>query len=218
MAGIDEAGRGACAGPLVVAAVVLEPSRRGRIKGVADSKLLTAGARDRVYEEVVVKARAWSVVTISSDELDSIGLHVANLAGMRRALARLGVRPDYAISDGYAVTGLGVPSLGVWKGDRVSASAAAAGVLAKVTRDRIMTELHQDWPNYGFDVHKGYVTAGHREALAKFGPCPVHRTCFAPVRAASSESPVESLVDVTSHDVVPEAVGTTTRDPRKGAA
>ncbi len=198
VAGIDEAGRGACAGPLVVAAVILAPGSHGRIEGLADSKVLSASARDRVYGEVLAKARAHCVVTVSASEVDYLGLHVANLAGMRRALARLNVRPNFAVSDGYGVSGLGIPSLGMWKGDQVCAATAAAGVLAKVTRDRIMAQLHELLPRFGFDAHKGYATAAHREALAKYGPCPQHRRCFAPVRAAS-HSPVRAANVVSGH-------------------
>src|SRR4051794_16590663 len=155
VAGADEAGRGACAGPLVVAAAVLPATRRGEVPGLADSKLLTPLARERVYGEGVARALAYAVVVIPAEEVDRRGLHVCNLAGMRRAFAALTVRPDYALTDGFAVTGLGVPGLGVWKGDRVAACVAAASVLAKVTRDRIMVELDQEFPGYGFAEHKG---------------------------------------------------------------
>ncbi|MGV1035821.1 MAG: ribonuclease HII [Candidatus Nanopelagicales bacterium] len=190
VAGVDEAGRGACAGPLVVAAVVLG-SRAGhypRIDELTDSKLLTALARERVYDRVVERAAAWSVVVIDAQEIDRIGLHVANIEGMRRALARTNADVDYVLSDGYPVPGIPAPSLGMWKGDQVSASVAAAGVIAKVTRDRILVTLHERRPEYGFDVHKGYVTADHRQALAKHGPCDEHRFCFEPVRLAASVS------------------------------
>ncbi len=188
VAGVDEAGRGACAGPLVVAAVVLG-ARAGhypKIEELTDSKLLTAPARERVYGRVIDRAAAWSVIVIDAPEIDRIGLHVANIEGMRRALARTNADVDYVLSDGYPVPGIPAPSLGMWKGDQVSASVAAAGVIAKVTRDRIMVTLHERWPEYGFDVHKGYVTADHRRALADRGPCDVHRFCFEPVRLAAA--------------------------------
>lgn len=191
IAGVDEAGRGACAGPLVVASVLLRTRASGRpfeIEELGDSKVLTAAARERVYERVTASALSWTAVVISPGDVDRIGLHVANIEGMRRALARLSVAPDYVLSDGFSVPGLTAPNLGIWKGDRVASSVAAAGVVAKVTRDRIMTKLHDEYPQYGFDVHKGYVTASHREALAKHGPAPVHRYCFEPVRRAAQRT------------------------------
>jgi ribonuclease HII len=178
VAGTDEAGRGACAGPLVVAAVVLPEGRRGQVPGLADSKLLTPAARERVYDAVLARAVSWSVVAIPPGEVDRIGLHVCNVEGMRRALARLPVAPAYVLTDGFPVSGLPAPTLAVWKGDRVSASIAAASVVAKVTRDRIMTELHERYPTYDFAGHKGYVTPTHSAALDAHGPCPEHRFSY----------------------------------------
>jgi ribonuclease HII len=178
VAGIDEAGRGACAGPLVVAAVVLDPVRIKRMAGLADSKLLTAAAREDVYAEVLRWALDWHVVVIGNDQIDQLGLHVCNVAGMRRAFAGLRCRPGYVLTDGFPVRGLGVPALAVWKGDRVTASVAAASVLAKVTRDRMMRDLHERYPLYGFDRHKGYNTEEHERALTEHGPSPVHRYSF----------------------------------------
>src|SRR3954469_1737933 len=149
VAGADEAGRGACAGPLVVAAVVLPDGKRGQVPGLADSKLLTPLARERVYTQVVRRALAWSVVVIPPQEVDRRGLHVSNVVGMRRALARLDVKPAYVLTDGFPVPGLDVPGLAMWKGDRVSGCIAAASVIAKVTRDRMMTKLHTRFPAYG---------------------------------------------------------------------
>jgi ribonuclease HII len=185
VAGVDEAGRGACAGPLVVAAAVLPAGRRGEVPGLADSKLLTPLARERVYAEVVRRAASWSAVVISPQEVDRIGLHVANVVGMRRALAQLTVEPAYALTDGFPVPGLEVPGLAVWKGDRVAACIAAASVVAKVTRDRLMVALHDHWPNYDFASHKGYCTADHQAALVEHGPCPEHRFSYVNVRAAA---------------------------------
>ncbi len=172
VAGADEAGRGACAGPLVVAACILPPGRRGRIDGLDDSKLLTAAVRERLYAEIVGRAVAYSIVVVPAAEIDAYGLHVANLAGMRRALGTLRPEPGYALTDGFPVPGLGVPATAVWKGDATVACIAAASILAKVTRDAIMTELHEHWPHYEFAQHKGYVTPGHAAALTEFGPCP----------------------------------------------
>src|SRR5215203_4600051 len=143
IAGADEAGRGACAGPLVAAACVLPAGRRGRVPGLADSKLLTPAARERVYAEVVDRAVAWSVVVMPVPDLDARGMHVTNIEALRRAVWLLDPGADYVLTDGFPVSGLARPTLAVWKGDRVAACVAAASVLAKVTRDRIMTELHE---------------------------------------------------------------------------
>lgn len=188
VAGADEAGRGACAGPLVVAAAVLRDGRAGEVPGLADSKLLTPLARERIYAEVVQRAEAWSVVVVPADEIDRIGLHVANVEGMRRALARLDRRLGYVLTDGFPVAGLGVPGLAVWKGDRVAACVAAASVLAKVTRDRLMVELHERYPAYDFATHKGYVTPEHQAALDAHGPCPEHRRSYVNVARAAGEN------------------------------
>jgi ribonuclease HII len=187
VAGADEAGRGACAGPLVVAAAILPPGRRGEVPGLADSKLLTPAARERVYDEVVARAVAYAVVVIPATEVDRDGLQVCNLAGMRRALAALTTPADYVLTDGFPVAGLGAPGLAVWKGDRVAACIAAASVVAKVTRDRIMVELDQKYPGYGFAEHKGYSTDDHVAALAERGPCPEHRLSYANVAAAAAK-------------------------------
>lgn len=172
VAGADEAGRGACAGPLVAAACILG----GRsIPGLDDSKRLTESARERVYAAVVKRAVAWAVVRVEPEECDRLGMHVANLEALRRAVSRLEVAPDFVLTDGFPVDGLGRPSLAMWKGDAVTASVAAASVLAKVTRDRIMLDYHADYPDYRFDIHKGYCTRLHQDALDERGPCPVHR-------------------------------------------
>ena len=193
VAGVDEAGRGACAGPLVAGAVVLPPGRAGIVPGLADSKLLTEKARERVYVQVLRRALAWSVVVVSHEECDRLGMHVANVEALRRAVARLEVRPSYVLTDGFPVDGLEVPGLAVWKGDRVAACIAAASVIAKVTRDRIMTELDSDWPAYEFAVHKGYITDAHSAALDRHGPSPVHRMRFVNVRRAAGLEPATSV-------------------------
>jgi ribonuclease HII len=185
VAGLDEAGRGACAGPLYAAAVVLAPNTR--IAELADSKLLTAAARERVEKRVKQRATAWAVASVDVAELDEIGLHRANLLAFRRAWLRLGLTPDYALCDGFVPGGLGRPELGVWKGDQVSATIAAASVLAKTERDRHMDRLHLEYPDYGFAEHKGYTTPGHRRALAEHGPSAVHRFRFITVRRALRE-------------------------------
>lgn len=178
VAGVDEAGRGACAGPLVVAAVILPADRRRRIEGLADSKLLTAARRERLYDEITAIARAWTALVIPRTDIDRIGLHRCNIAGMRRALAGLKFDPGYVLIDGFRVPGVCAPALPVPKGDRVSACVAAASIVAKVTRDRIMVAMHERYPVYGFDEHKGYITPEHTSALEEHGPCPEHRVSF----------------------------------------
>ncbi|WP_375431214.1 ribonuclease HII [uncultured Friedmanniella sp.] len=178
VAGADEAGRGACAGPLVAGAAILSDSRSRQIKGLNDSKLLTARQRERLYAEITDKALAWAVVCVEPDECDRLGMHVANVMGLRRALLRLDVPATYALTDGFPVDGLGVPGLAVWKGDRVAACVSAASILAKVTRDRIMCELDDVHPEYAFAVHKGYCTPLHQERLDRFGPSATHRMRF----------------------------------------
>jgi ribonuclease HII len=203
VAGADEAGRGACAGPLVVGAVVLPEGRRGQVPGLADSKLLTPAARERVYAQVVARAAAWSVVLIPPAEVDRIGLHRCNVAAMRRALAALDVTPGYVLTDGFPIAGLGVPGLAVWKGDRVAACIAAASVVAKVTRDRIMVDLHERFPVYDFASHKGYITPEHSAALATHGPCAEHRLSFVNVaraRAAMGETRFMGDEDYPDYD------------------
>lgn len=184
VAGVDEAGRGACAGPLVVAACVLRPGDGAALDGLTDSKLLTAAARERYCATIRRRALDHAVVVIPPDEVDRRGVHVANIEGMRRAVAALAVPPGYVLTDGFPVRGLGRPALAVPKGDQVAACVAAASVLAKVTRDRIMTELDAVLPAYRFAEHKGYCTPVHDAALAEHGPSSAHRYSFVNVRAA----------------------------------
>jgi len=200
VAGIDEAGRGACAGPLVVAAAILRPSRSAAVTGIpglADSKALTAQLREEIYEQIVKSALDWSVVIIPPADIDRLGLHVCNVSGMRRALAGLSSKPGYVLTDGFPVRGLGVPALAMWKGDQVAACVAAASILAKITRDRIMTDLDERHPQYGFAQHKGYCTPDHGKALMDHGPCPSHRYSYVnvidAVRARAGQAPVPAL-------------------------
>jgi ribonuclease HII len=183
VAGVDEAGRGALAGPIVAAAVILD----GPIAGLADSKLLTAARRAEVDARIRVQAVAVSVVVIDAAEIDRVGIQPCNIAALRRALAKLAVRPGYVLTDGFAVDGLDVPGLAMWKGDRVAASIAAASVVAKVARDAMMAHMHQQFPAYGFATHKGYATDAHRSALAAHGPCREHRMTWAPIRRVNEE-------------------------------
>ena len=186
VAGVDEAGRGACAGPLVVAACVLRPRDARALDGLTDSKLLTAAAREQYYAVIRRRALDHAVVVIPAGEVDRRGVHVANIEGMRRAVAGLAEPPGYVLTDGFAVRGLGSPALAVPKGDQVAACVAAASVLAKVTRDRIMVELDAEHPHYRFAEHKGYCTPVHDAALAELGPSAVHRRSFVNVRAAAA--------------------------------
>lgn len=199
VAGVDEAGRGACAGPLVVAACVLRPGDGKRLDGLTDSKLLGPDAREKYFALIRSRALDHSVVVVDPAEVDRRGVHVANIEGMRRAVARLAARPGYVLTDGFPVRGFGSPALAVPKGDQVAACVAAASVLAKVTRDRIMVGLAAQYPQYGFAEHKGYCTPVHDAALAEFGPSPVHRFSFVNVRTAlhgvpvGAERPVEGI-------------------------
>ncbi len=151
---------------------------------------------------ITARALAYAVVIVPAAEVDAFGLHVANLAGMRRAIGMLDPRPSYALTDGFPVRGLGLPSTAIWKGDAVVSCIAAASILAKVTRDRIMTEMHDQWPEYEFARHKGYVTSEHSAALREHGPCPQHRRRYVNVQRAAAlmrqdgSSPAIDLVEV----------------------
>ena len=183
IAGVDEAGRGACAGPLVIASVVLHDPFATELAVVRDSKEIPEDKRDAVFDLIHRIAASVSVVIVPASEVDSRGVHAANLDGMRRAVQGLSIEPAYVLTDGYAIEGLGVPNLAVWKGDQVVVSISAASVIAKVTRDRIMREMDLEFPQYGFAGHKGYITAAHTKALNEHGPCAEHRTSFANVAA-----------------------------------
>jgi len=185
VAGVDEAGRGACAGPLVIASCVLRPKDAARFEGLTDSKLLSAATRDRMFDIVLARAVDSAVIVVPAAEVDRIGVHVANIEGMRRAVAQLAENPGYVLTDGFRVPGLTAPSMSVVKGDQAAACVAAASVLAKVTRDRIMAGLHGDLPVYGFDVHKGYNTPEHTAALNQHGPSAEHRWSYVNVATAA---------------------------------
>jgi ribonuclease HII len=176
IAGVDEAGRGALAGPLVAAAVILPAGFD--VGGLNDSKLLTPLQREVWFGTITAEAVSIAVVRTFPRGIDHHGLHVSNLALLRRAVRALGVRPEFVLADGFALKGERLPHLSVKKGDMVVASVAAASVIAKVTRDRTMERYHRRYPQYGFDRHKGYGTASHRAAIAQFGPAPIHRMSF----------------------------------------
>lgn len=178
IAGVDEAGRGPCAGPLVVSAVILKDPTSSELDGVRDSKELSAPQRDRMYEVILNNSVAYSIIEFSAAEIDLLGLHKCNLEGMRRAVHALKVKPEYILTDGYSIPGVTEPNLAVWKGDQVAISISAASILAKVYRDRIMIELDRKYPNYGLANHKGYITALHTAAIKKYGVLPIHRKSF----------------------------------------
>jgi ribonuclease HII len=195
VAGVDEVGRGACAGPLVVAACVLGPGRLESLAALDDSKKLAEKTREKLFPLICRYALAYHVVFISSAEVDLRGVHVANIEGMRRAVAGLSVRPGYVLSDGFRVPGLPVPSLPVVGGDAAAACIAAASVLAKVSRDRFMVALDADHPGYGFAEHKGYSTPAHSMALTRLGPCSEHRHSFINVRRVANGANARVVVE-----------------------
>jgi ribonuclease HII len=176
VAGVDEAGRGALAGPLVAAAVIL-PEHFDCV-GLADSKLLTPDQRDHWFARITVSAVSISICRAFPQRIDHRGLHVSNLALLRAAIRTLRVCPDFVLTDGFALRGIRLPHLSMKKGDVVTATVAAASVVAKVTRDRTMDRYHRRFPQYGFDRHRGYGTPSHRAAIARYGPSPIHRMSF----------------------------------------
>ena len=183
LAGVDEAGRGACAGPLVVASVILRDPHASELAKIRDSKELTEKNREELFDVVTEAALSVSVVIISNEEIDARGVHAANLDGMRRAVQGLEITPAYVLTDGYAIEGLALPNLAVWKGDQVVTCISAASIIAKVTRDRIMREMDLIYPEYGLASHKGYITKTHTEALQKYGVTPIHRRSFSNIAA-----------------------------------
>lgn len=183
IAGVDEAGRGPCAGPLVIAAVILEDPFTPELSEVRDSKEVSEKKREELFDLIMKVALSVSVIRVSVSEIDERGVHAANLDGMRRAVKGLHIEPAYVLTDGYAIEGLAIPNVAVWKGDQVVAAISAASIIAKVTRDREMIELDSKYPQYGFAKHKGYITAVHTAALAQHGPCAEHRTSFSNIAA-----------------------------------
>jgi len=183
IAGVDEAGRGPCAGPLVIAAVILKDPFAPELAQVRDSKEISESKREELFELIMNIAMSVSVIRVPVEEIDARGVHAANLDGMRRAVAGLSIEPAYVLTDGYAIEGLAVPNVAVWKGDQVVTAISAASIIAKVTRDREMIELDKKYPEYGFAKHKGYITAVHTAALAAHGPCAEHRISFSNIAA-----------------------------------
>ena len=183
IAGVDEAGRGPCAGPLVIAAVVLDNPFADTWSEIRDSKAISEKKREVLFDVVMENAAAVSVIEVSPEEIDTRGVHAANLDGMRRAVNGLSIAPAYVLTDGYAIEGLAIPNLAVWKGDAVVTSISAASIIAKVTRDRIMREMDLQYPGYGFAGHKGYITAAHTAAIIELGVLPIHRKSFSNIAA-----------------------------------
>jgi len=189
IAGVDEAGRGACAGPLVIAAVILKDLKSKNLEKVTDSKKLSPKLREKLFDTIIENSIAYSIIEISAAEIDEIGLQRSNIEGMRRAITALDSRPEYVLTDGYPIPGIETPNLAVWKGDQVALSISAASILAKVHRDRIMTELDIKFPGYGLAEHKGYATAAHESAMQRLGVLEIHRKSYANVAEISKLNP-----------------------------
>lgn len=183
IAGVDEAGRGPCAGPLVIASVILDDPFADVWSEIRDSKEISEKKREVLFDVVVENASAVSVIEVSPEEIDLRGVHAANLDGMRRAVNGLSITPAYVLTDGYAIEGLSVPNVAVWKGDQVVTAIGAASIIAKVTRDRIMREMDELYPGYGFAGHKGYITAAHTAAIHQLGVTQIHRKSFSNIAA-----------------------------------
>ena len=179
IAGVDEAGRGACAGPLVIAAVIL----KSEISELRDSKELSEKKREELFPIIYQNSESISVIEVWPEEIDQRGVHTANLDGMRRAVNGLTRPPAYVLTDGYAIEGLAIPSLAIWKGDQIANCISAASIIAKVTRDRIMVELGAKYPQYGLEKHKGYITASHTKALIENGVTDIHRRSYANIQS-----------------------------------
>jgi len=180
LAGVDEAGRGPLVGNVVAAAVILDPENP--IDGLNDSKKLSARRREQLADQVRDSAIAWSVVSIDSEQIDRINILQATMLAMRQAVEQLTVPPQHVFIDGNRCPQINVPATAIVKGDSRVAEISAASILAKVERDAQMMVLHETYPQYGFDKHKGYPTASHMAALAEYGPCPEHRNSYRPVR------------------------------------
>ncbi|QYH19543.1 ribonuclease HII [Corynebacterium aquatimens] len=185
VAGVDEAGRGACFGPLTVAACILPPRPLPQLEGLTDSKQLTPRTRALLYDAILHTATAHAVVHIPASEIDRRGVQAANLDGARRAVAPLGAAPGYVLMDAFRVPGLAVPQLPVVGGDYTARCIAAASILAKVSRDRLIDAMATEYPEYGLESHKGYSTQVHMDAVRRHGPTVQHRYSYANVRLAN---------------------------------
>ncbi|MGC4099034.1 MAG: ribonuclease HII [Nitrospira sp.] len=191
IAGIDEAGRGPLAGPVVAAAVVLPA--RCRLSGVDDSKQLSEGARDRLYAAILERAVGVGIGSADVGEIDRLNILKATRLAMQRAIDQLTPSPDYLLVDAVTLPGIRISTRPVIKGDSLSLSIAAASIIAKVTRDRLMATYHDMFPEYDFLSHKGYCTTGHLQQLARYGPCSIHRRTFMPVQAMILTGKTESV-------------------------
>ena len=195
IAGVDEAGRGPLAGPVVAAAVILDD--RQPIRGLGDSKVISPRRRERLFDEIRAKALACCIAEASVEEIDRLNILQATLLAMRRAVEGLRLVPQRVLVDGNRLPTLKVPAAAIVKGDALVPAVSAASILAKVHRDRLCLALHDAWPAYGFAAHKGYPTADHLAALRQHGACPVHRRSYAPVRAVLDAAAV-STVNITN--------------------
>ena len=186
IAGVDEAGRGPLAGPVVIAACILPTSFR--IPGLNDSKQLSKKKREELYKEIVKNAISYKIVFVSAEEVDNSNIYSATQEAMKEALLSLPVKPEYALIDFMPIKDIDIPTKSITHGDALSASIAAASILAKVTRDEYMAKMDIKYPNYGFKHNMGYATKMHMESLEKYGPCPIHRKTFYPVSKYFSET------------------------------
>ncbi|HEL4832314.1 ribonuclease HII [Stenotrophomonas sp. C4297] len=196
VAGVDEAGRGPLAGPVAVAAVVFDPARP-RINGLDDSKQLTAARREQLHDRIIERALAWHVVLVDVDTIDRLNIYQATLQGMRDVVAAVAHVAGFARIDGNVVPkGLVLPAQALVGGDGIDRAIMAASILAKVSRDRYMQEVHARHPQYGFEQHKGYGTPAHLAALREHGPCVEHRRSFAPVRECLETAPAPAITAI----------------------
>ncbi len=179
--GVDEAGRGPLAGPVFAACVILRAD--DLIEGLADSKVLSAKRRVELAVQIRFRAAAWAIASATAEEIDRVNILQASMLAMRRAVEQLTIEPDEVLVDGLHCPDLGFPARAIVDGDALVAEISAASILAKTARDALMLEMHERYPDYGFARHKGYPTRDHLEALRRFGPCPIHRRSFAPVRS-----------------------------------
>ncbi|AQQ15540.1 Ribonuclease HII [Corynebacterium glaucum] len=185
VAGVDEAGRGACFGPMTVAACILPPRPVKALEGLTDSKQLTAGKRELLYDAIVTASTSFAIVHISAAEIDRRGIQAANLDGARRAVALLEPSPSYVLMDAFRIPGLPMPQLPIVGGDYTARCIAAASVLAKVSRDRLITAMAEEFPQYGLEAHKGYSTRAHLDAVRRHGASVQHRYSYANIREAN---------------------------------
>jgi ribonuclease HII len=180
IAGVDEAGRGPLAGPVLAAAVILNPQRP--ISGLADSKILSESKREALYPVIIDSALSWSIASASVEEIDALNILQATLLAMQRAVMGLAMQPDEVLVDGNRLPKLSMPAQAIVKGDSKVQAISAASILAKVARDRLMLDYHKDYPDFSFHLHKGYGTKQHLAEIEKFGCLPVHRKTFAPIK------------------------------------